>query len=288
MHPDFMRLNTHRENDEKRHKLFKVKGGLGNQLFQLAAALDLGLRSKSCLSFLHIDSRRKYVLDAFQIHARKCLNVELKGGKIRISPGSCKHLWKYSNSTTYAEPFFRFQELPLKGFDVYEGYWQSHKYFYDLIPYLRSFLHSHLHKHIEVLPSSSDVVLHVRLGDFLHDKDTNNFHSVLNETYFLEAVELLKTKKSRIIVVCENIDDFKARYPVLSKSTYFVYSPKNELAAFQFLSYANKIAIANSTFSWWAAFIGDGEVIAPKQWFARDAKIEYRLDELFLQQWKVI
>jgi hypothetical protein len=210
-----------------------IMGGLGNQMFQYAAgyavAKTLGETLELNTTFYQDNKSRQYELGVFPISFHVTNNV--------------------------AEPIeerqHSFQEINRSGMMV--GYWQSEKYFDCVEDEIRQEFR---------LPKSdipSDMVaVTVRRGDFLALPDV---FTQLGDDYYREAI---KTFPNHEFVVFS--DDPKWCVENLAWANHVMpcSAPGQDLALLS--SFKNHI-IANSSFGWWGAWLGNGKVVAPSRWF---------------------
>ncbi len=241
--------------------VIKLKGGLGNQMFQYAYGRSLELAGKNIIfdtSFfnggrLKTDTPRDFSLGIFNLQT-----------KVEFLPQP--HL-------------FRDFIIKLKrklGFQIDE-YFQNEKYFKDiseeirheftlkdtLLPDARNFL--------EQIIALNSVSLHVRRGDYINDKKTNEYHGVCRQEYYESAMKMIQEKVPDVkyFVFSDDIEWTKKIF--VGDKFVFVSSPNITGHEEMFLmSKCKHNIIANSSFSWWGAWLNENPkkiVIAPKTWF---------------------
>lgn len=243
-------------------------GGLGNQMFQIATVyayakrhgFEYGLNFDACHTPNQGNESSKYKDNFF-----KDIN-RLDDTKFYV---------------THKEPSFCYNKIAKNDDIVLDGYFQSEKYFKDykddLIklfnPYNPSFVRL---KHAAVtflynfgvdkkVNYNDFVAVHVRRGDYLKNSD---FHTNLSNTdYYKEAMNKFENKY--FIFISDDINWCRENF----KGENIIYSPfTDELQDLLLMSYCGNQIIANSSFSWWGAYLRkneliDSKVIAPKQWF---------------------
>ena len=158
--------------------------------------------------------------------------------------------------------------------DVYlEGYWNEEKYFKDVEAEIRETyqfdvsLNSEESELLELINNKESVAVHVRRGDYV--KYPNAF-PMCKPSYYQQAQSLLerKGKKFHYFVFSDDLDWCKQELQFL-ENVSFVENP-NKSAAFKdmfFMSQCKHNIIANSTFSWWSAWLNnnpDKTVIYPE------------------------
>ena len=154
------------------------------------------------------------------------------------------------------------------------GYYQTHKYFEHISDEIRTdFKFQSL-----ILRSSNDVFkelelgkevisLHVRRGDYIYNPN----HPVQSEEYYREALEMLSPSSDIPVIVfsddwewCNGLELFKPDRFMISTNN----KPDFDMCL---MSMCNYHIIANSSFSWWGAWLADSQkIIAPKNWFSAD------------------
>lgn len=275
--------------------IVKLTGGLGNQLFQYAAGRSLSLRHNTELlienSFYLAPSKkvtpRNYELDKFNINARLCTDVERKKllsytnkyiKRLRAFLPNMGNYYFASETNTN----INFESLP---FDTFlDGYWQSEKYFltnkeliineFSIKPPLSDFSKIHL----DNIKKSNSVSLHIRRGDYVSLPTANSTHGLCELDYYTRSIEkIIETVENPIFFIFS--DDMKWTSENLQiQHPHFFITQNNEENAFQdlhLMSQCKHNIIANSSFSWWGAWLNTNKykiVIAPKKWFADPAR----------------
>ena len=112
----------------------------------------------------------------------------------------------------------------------------------------------------EANPNKDNVLVHVRIGDYLEHP---HLYSLLSETYYLEAINLVKERNNStntsITVVCEIAEEVRLHFPRLSAMCTEIIDKnglRSDLDAFKLLASSTHLIAGNSTFSLWAAWIG--------------------------------
>lgn len=121
-------------------------------------------------------------------------------------------------------------------------------------------------------PKIDKVSLHIRKGDYVN----NDFYIDLTQTnYYQEAVK--QFPDAEFVVFCKDnqnknrdlLDRGFARDFVASLGVPFTMAPEGtEIEDMNLMASCEGHIVANSTFSWWGAFLGKGKTVAPKQWFS--------------------
>jgi hypothetical protein len=266
-----------------------ITGGLGNQMFQYAAGRALAVRCKAPLvldlAFYNDRRHRKYELDAFPIAA----------SGVTGNAGNPLARWmaRRREGTVYREPHFHydpaFERLtaPVR----LEGYFPSPRYFagyedtvrHDLAPPAADDAESR--RLAPRIASGDAIALHVRRGDYVSRPKINQLMGTCSVAYYEAALARIPGDGT-VFVFSDDIAWAKANLP-RTRPTVFVgeASPRAGLADLWLMALARHHIIANSSFSWWGAWLGqrpDGTTIAPARWFADSAN---DVKDLFPASW---
>lgn len=224
----------------------KPRGGLGNQLFQLAAALTF----EGDLFMLPTENRhsgRDY-RPLFGAH-----------------PTDTSIFTEHTYFQTDAFEAFDPKDFPYTSITL-DGYFQNYPSIESAIPSIRT-LFTQLQEYQDYS------FLHVRRGDYLQ---CSHIHYNLPQTYYESALTLLNHDK---ILIFSDDPSWCATQPWLNK--YTIVNEPDELSSLRMMASCKKGAIiANSTFSWWGAMLsGCDTVFYPGRW------IFGATPDLFPQSW---
>lgn len=239
-----------------------IQGGLGNQLFQIAAGLSLA-KDLSVDFALH-DGQHHLPLQGSRIEVYKT-NI-LKGIQF-------KDLSKLNLTTYYWD---RPEYKPLNKIDnqVLIGYFQSEKYFNHYSSEIKE-----LFQLSKVDTPKGSVALHIRRGDYLNN---SHIHPILTADYYYKALEIIGDYERVYIFTDSDIPEgLKIKNSILVEKA----SDYDHLC---FMASCDHNIIANSTFSWWAAYLNknDNTVIAPKLWFGPAGPQNWQ--DIYCEGWQVI
>lgn len=273
----------------------RLKGGLGNQLFQYAAGFRLAsIRNTELkLDLSEFDNPnyrtpRSYELDVFEITAESAVAEDM--ASISTSAGPSIRRWlpgrfRSHSSTAALERHFQFdpEVLSLPDDVTMDGYWQSERYFADVTDLVRrefSFKQSAAGRNAEVAAEIAEcnaVSLHVRRGDYAADSVVMATHGVCPLAYYHRAVDYVVERVSAPVFFLFSDDpDWVREHLELRGSVRLAdhNGPDAGSADLRLMSRCAHHIIANSTFSWWGAWLNshpDKIVVSPKQWFADDS-----------------
>jgi hypothetical protein len=251
--------------------LIKLQGGLGNILFQISAIY--------CYSIKH---NKEFIVGKNKtLPTGKDFNVYEKTLLKNINFSE-----KLQSKLIYCEPNFHYNELPNFNTDVlFYGYFQSEKYFENYkreITDLFSF-ECEIPKIIkDIINNNKTCSIHVRRGDYIKYP---NHHPTLDITYYNDAINLIESDVV-FLVFSDDIEWCKRNFRNINKD--FVFIEKTEdYVDLKIMSLCTHNIIANSTFSWWGAWLNKNEnkkVIAPNQWFG-EAYSKNNTKDLYCPNW---
>jgi len=250
-------------------------GGLGNQMFQIAAAKSLAISTN----------------DDFGLNYSLC-HTPNQGKKGTFYKNSIyKNIKEIPNNemscVLYDEKSFHFSPIPKRKNTVIRGYFQSEKYFIDhKNEVLNEFYFSnsdvdYLNKKFNTL-NQECVSVQIRRGDYLKFSD---FHPPCSTEYYEQAIKYFGRNKNFIFVS----DDIKWVKDNFTGDNYLYFEEDNEILGLILLTICNHNIISNSSFGWWGAYLNknsDKKIIAPSKWFGPKAKNNTK--DLIPEKWKRI
>ena len=271
-------------------------GGLGNQLFQFATGKGLAERLgvELRLDARYFDKPRP---DALCIHhfGHKTKDVVRKNLPAMRQDGLIPYIAAKLRGTTYNV----FKETGLAydpAFEALEdntylkGYWQSERYFRDQSDAVRASL-------AVVTPPTADnilvlkeydtcfpVSLHVRRGDYVSNAKFNATHGTCDLDYYRRAADLVaeRCKQDVIFYAFSDEPDWVRDNLRLPHQMRIVShnGPEHNYEDIRLMSHCRHHIIANSSFSWWGAWLNpnaDKMVVTPSRWFADPAMQKHDL-----------
>lgn len=282
-------------------------GGLGNQMFQYAAGRALSLELGVPLR-LDISGFARYTLhQGFELQrifmcpvetaseedVRDVLGWQSPPGFRRIVSRPGMAVFRRKNLVI--EPYFRYwpgiKNVPRESYLV--GYWQSDKYFSDVAAKIRSdftFRIPSMSRNAELvrqIGQSKAVSVHVRRGDYASDPKTTAAHGLCPLDYYRAAINYIAEHVHRpnFFVFSDDIawtkDNLKIDFPHQYIDHNNGSDSYNDM---RLMSLCRHHIIANSSFSWWGAWLNqsvDKIVTAPKRWFANETDTQ----DLIPQNW---
>ena len=279
----------------------RIHGGLGNQLFQYAVAkslsLKFGLTFKLDLSPMHNygpDIHRNFDLEEFTLDLSIASPNDLKE-TIPFNNNLIIRIDRYLqriginalNSIYFEREPFKFQDIELKNPSVYlYGYWQSYKYFDDF----RSEIFSNLElkdcldeKNLAVksaIQNTNSVSLHIRRADYVKNLKTSAIHGVLGADYYHNAINTLNNciESPEFFIFSDDLQWARNHLPRDENFNYIDLNTDGKAVHdFELMRHCKHNIIANSTFSWWPAYLNNytnKKIIAPKRWLNQNKVFE--------------
>lgn len=283
--------------------IVKIWGGLGNQMFQYAFGISKSLRLLDRLKF-DVTAYKDYKLRKFELEDAFSLKLDLADqdeiqdfkAVTRYPLRKIFNVLGISIDKYVRENEFGFQEniFNLKGSRYFDGYWQSPKYFEEFEEEIRGLfsfpkpLSESAKSYLEKINQALSVSLHIRRGDYVSDKSTNDTHGTCTKEYYVNGVGkvLAAYPEAHFFVFSDDLDWARLNTEFLPNRTIIESSSmESDWEEMFLMSRCRHNIIANSTFSWWGAWLNrnpDKMVISPKQWFAKE---EISTVDLIPQTW---
>ncbi len=291
-------------------KIIRFMGGLGNQLFQYAYYRKMQQADQETFADLTAYERQSF---HYGLELESVFGVELSTARLQdirrlgytFSPGDrLRRKFLPQKKTFYSEKVIGFdQELEnLTQKDAYlEGYWHSHRYFYPVQKQLqkelrcRRELSARSAGAVRQIRDSNAAAVHIRRKDFLDPK--NSFLVNLSETeYYTQALKKLQEAMGEVVLYVFSDDMEWAREHIFLKNNVYVDWNRGE-ESWQdmiLMSYCRSAVIANSTFSWWGAWLNPlglkKYVVCPGKWYSVAAVggRKVRTEDLVLPGWETV
>ncbi|MDP8265654.1 MAG: alpha-1,2-fucosyltransferase [Candidatus Aceula meridiana] len=259
--------------------IVRVKGGLGNQLFCYAAARRLALVNSAELviddvtGFVRdVQYRRQYMLGRFNIAARKATPAERMEPFERYRRGirkllSCRIPFEKRSYVEQESIDFdaRLLMLKAKGTICLDGYWQSENYFKDVGELIRQDLRivspedEVNQKMAKNILACDAVAVHIRFFD--NSEKLNSLNNLEKEYYFRAFYNIKKmTKNPHFFIFSDNLDAASKMIGLPEKEITCVDCNQTDDTAYAdlwLMTHCKHFVIANSTFSWWGAWLAE-------------------------------
>lgn len=249
-----------------------LKGGLGNQMFQYAYGRALSIRNNDRLRLVRTeksgDVGRVFSLTHFDIYGEI--------GHI-AQVGFLSRLLSTLNQKILRRFYVGFEPhlMNLQGNIYLDGYFQSEKYFVKEAAVIRRELtlkhqlsEEAAHLQNDIVIQEHSVSLHVRRGDYVNHPE---FGGIADREYYSRALSEMRRllENPKIYVFSDDIDWCRENLSLPEGAAYVSNNSLKDYEEMALMSTCKHQIIANSTFSWWAAWLNNNPtkiVIAPKIW----------------------
>jgi hypothetical protein len=284
--------------------IVKLIGGLGNQMFQYAIGRHIAEKNniefKLDITEFEIYDLHKYSLNHFNIIEKLASNDEIYKFNLRKNFEKIfNKINLYSGKKYIKEKKFAFNEklLKIKNNAYIDGYWQSEKYFKKIENIIRKEFvinkaQSAKNKEVtNMIKECNSISIHIRRGDYINNKHTSQLHNTCGLDYYNRTIDYINknNKNPHFFVFSDDPqwakDNLKTELPIYFIDNNNVNTNYEDL---RLMSQCNHNIIANSSFSWWGAWLNnnpDKIVIFPRTWF-NDRSIETK--DLIPKKWTAI
>lgn len=239
-------------------------GRLGNQLFQIAAAIGYSVKHESKIN----------IPVWFCSYTQKNMSDYFKN-KINQTDG------RIHFDFVYTERFFDYSEIDCKNnlrINLH-GYFQSEKYFENCKEEIRFYFTpdekvlSRIYKKYKKNLLSNTCSVHIRRGDYID----HPIHGVCDLNYYISAMKLIKSKKDigNFLIFSDDIEWCKAN--IIGDDIFYVEG-NMDIEDLFLMSLCNDHIISNSSFSWWGSWLcnyDDKIIISPRRWFTEKSAMTY-------------
>lgn len=275
--------------------IVKLVGGLGNQMFQYALGRYLaemhGVALKLDITW-YKKGIREYELKYLNIQGEIATGEEVRemtkmttSLAHRIDRNIVQPLLPYYKRYHVAErtPAFDANILKIGGKSYLTGYWQSELYFKPIAVSIRKEFQikaALCDENLEIaneISRTNAVSLHVRRGDYVSNPDYNKIFATCGLDYYTDAIKLMsdRIKNPHFFVFSDDplwvMENLSISFP----HSFVTHNTGiGSYRDMQLMSLCQHNIIANSTFSWWGAWLNanqDKIVIAPKKWLVNEA-----------------
>lgn len=267
--------------------IVRLLGGLGNQMFQYCLYRSLKCKKEKVkmdiTAFNRYGKHNGYELDKIfkieqELANKKEINI-LGDIKDDIFSKFRRKICGRKNSH-FVEKEFDFNSEVFELENVYlDGYWQTEKYFKDIESIIKeefkfkNRLNDQNKSLINNIKQEESVSLHVRRGDYIKNTEAAELHGgICTLNYYQRAINIIKNEinNPKFYIFSDDIEWVKSNL-LLDNSIYVDWNKGNKSYVDMLLmSKCKHNIIANSTFSWWGAWLNNNDnkiVLAPKKWF---------------------
>jgi len=254
----------------------EANSGLGNQMFIIASTIGAAIANNDKAVFPDLN-RENYKFYGDTIFHKLDKNIN----KNFILD---KYFEKPYTSTKY-------NKIEYKPNMCLVGHYISYKYFEHCENYIKQMFVLPIGLQLEIdnkynnIDFSSSISMHIRRGDYLQ---LSNYHTNLNLNYYNNGLKYFENINN-IYIFSDDIEWCKKNISFENKNVFFIDRQK-EIYDLYLMSKFENFIIANSTFSWWGAYLSTAKnkkVIAPLNWFGpkRTQNNLLEIEDLIPQQW---
>ena len=277
--------------------IVKIKGGLGNQIFQYAFARFLSIQKKAKVKIDNgINSNKQ---DTYREYGLKYFNITLELSSKNESLTTKYPLGIISKIIRGIQKISGIHNIGwnkniLNSKEKYlEGYWQSYKYLEPIRDILlkeltlKKTIETKYKNLLDQISNTDSVSIHVRRGDYANDPKTKSIHQTFGLEYYQKAIETVSEKISEptFFIFSDDIEWVKQNLKIDFPTVYVSNPEIKDCEELIIMSKCKNNIIANSSFSFWGAWLNQNPnkiVIAPKKWNNRYTK-EYK--DLLPPEW---
>lgn len=277
-----------------------IIGGIGNQMFQYASGRALSL-ARQVPHSLDITDFVDYKLhQGFELQRVFDCPVRIaSGAEVRALLGwqasllvrrmlARPALSMFRRQVNVFEPHFNYwpgiNEVPANSYLI--GYWQTEKYFREVAQTIRadftfkSPLSPRNAELVGQIRGTNAVSLHVRRGDYVKNPKTMAAHGVCSLDYYRLAIQYVAARVDRPVffIFSDDLDWVRKNLKINFSCKYVDHNQGAEsYNDMRLMSLCRHHIIANSSFSWWAAWLNPSSekiVVSPKKWFTRRVDVQ--------------
>ena len=280
-----------------------LKGGLGNQLFQYALGRHLAIKNSDALK-LDLTAlqdaeqigniHRDYRLSEFMIQADVANKADIE--KLKPKPSLLSKISVKIRNRLIGDPTVIYNPKFLEQTDdIYlDGYWQSPLYFESIRDTLLKELVmiKPLSKpaagFLEQIKNNTSIALHVRRGDYIKNPQVQREFGPCSLSYYKNAIQEMEkdVKNPTYFVFSDDLLWVKKNLPVGERAVFVEGEGMTDVEDLVLMSMCQHNIIANSSFSWWGAWLNQNPgkiVIAPTPWFDRQPYDKNLIPESWIQ-----
>jgi hypothetical protein len=288
--------------------IIRIKGGLGNQMFQYVfykciQQFHPNEIIKVDISFLELNpSHNGFEIEEvfnFSSPPLKATKKEIQkySDEKRLLPNRIRRKLFGNKKSHYIEKELIFDKsvFDLSSPILFDGYWISWKYC-ELLSFplhnLFQFNDFHLNDNIVLekhIKNSLSVGVHIRRGDYLLPPFSKIYTNICTITYYKNAIAYLEKelRNPTFFIFSDEPDWIKSNLSINNSIVISHNSNENSYKDMQLMSLCKHNIIANSTFSWWGAYLNknpDKIVISPNKWINSDF-VKYNFEDIIPSSW---
>lgn len=281
-------------------KIIKFNGGLGNQMFQYAfgCALKEKFKTDVAFDFEFFEEVKKndnvtsrvFEMGVFKVECKEATEENL--AKIKRPEFDSK--FKNTLAKRFPE-LFRInyvrekkntvfdKNLLSKKYDYFEGYFQNEKYFKHIREtLLKNFslkvpLDNNNEQVLNKIKTTQAVSIHVRRGDYVNLDYVNKIHGACSLDYYKKAIDYISkhVEAPYFFLFSDDVEWVNQNLKIDFPHEIVNINDGKGWFDMELMKHCKHNIIANSSFSWWAAWLNENPnkiIIAPKNWMAKKQK----------------
>lgn len=262
-------------------KVIIFQGGLGNQIFQYEFLKSYEKYTDEKLYYIF----RKGPYSHNGLEINKYFNVSIKKAPLHI-----RYLFNILDKFKQKGIIDLFTNegknlYPKKGLFL-DGYWQNKSYLNTKpISFKQLSLNEKNTKIKDLMHSTFSVAIHIRRGDYLLPHFHKIYGNICTLEYYLKAIEICKqrSKKCHFFIFSDDIEWSKKHFSSLNSTFIDWNTGENSVIDLYLMSQAKINIIANSTFSFWGAYLNSHNIITiyPQKWY----NSKFTAPDIFPNHW---
>ncbi len=259
-------------------KAFVFQGGLGNQIFEYAY-YNILRKSKPNLGYIFPKGNNH---NGFELD---------KWFDVSLTKGTFFDEWFYPIAKKMKElgiiNLIANKDVdPLMDKYYITGYFQNKSYLSDNFIQFRKIELSEENQHfLNLMKSTESIALHIRRGDYLVPPFDSIYGGICTEMYYKKAIKIAEKlfNTPSYFIFSNDMDWVKENFQLNNAFYVECNTGKNSPVDMYLMTHAKANIIANSSFSFWGAYLNKGKslVVYPKKWF----NSKYSAPDIFPQEW---
>lgn len=248
-------------------KTFIIRGGLGNQIFAYAFSLFYTQETGEEARYLRRRRGKLKPIEKTELFTVFDIDVESASIFARLRYKLCKML-KIKDSISKDE------SLSFSS-SFFDGFWQDKKYYEDFprdwIEFRPFVLSARNQEVVDEMKTTNSVFIHVRRGDYLKERNIGIFGNVCTKEYYEKALEEINTKVENPVffIFSNDIEWIEDNFNIPNSRVVSWNQGSDSYLDLYLMCQCKHAIIANSTFSYWGAYLVTEKdvVVYPKKWY---------------------
>ncbi|MBP3853675.1 MAG: alpha-1,2-fucosyltransferase, partial [Erysipelotrichaceae bacterium] len=261
--------------------LIKLEGYIGNQLFYFALYESLKAQGKEVKLDNHSEwkyesAKQRSTYRLFDLDYELASPKDIKRALAPSFP-FCKYP-VIEDTGSFNPDIFHVRNAYLV------GYWQSEQYFSDpvvrqrirnnLVPPPRLLENKDYQSLLREISQKPSVSLHIRRTDYLNPANSPLYDNICTPSYYQNAIDtVLKKEPNAHFYVFSDDKDYAKKHFTKERFTVVDSTGQEDLFDFFLMRFCRHHILANSTFSWWPAWLDDNPdsiICAPEKWINKE------------------